>query len=293
MDADILVLQDVDYDHGLVTLSALRDVIATAGTPYPHIFAHPPNRGRDSGLDLDGDGRLGEPEDAHSYGWFSGEGGQAILSRYPLRHDAIRTFDAFLWADMPAPLWPSDPIPGQDVLRLSRTGHWVIPIDTGQGLLTLMTFHATAPVFDGPDDRNGRRNHDEILFWKHFLDGAFGPVPDGSFVIAGNANLDPADSDGRKDAIQALLSDPRLQDPEPMRPAPVIETPDHQGDPSLDTVAWPEPDPGHLRVSYVLPSTDILVSGAGVFWPTDQTSIDMVAQASRHRVVWVDVLLPK
>ncbi|MEO0751137.1 MAG: endonuclease/exonuclease/phosphatase family protein, partial [Pseudomonadota bacterium] len=167
-----------------------------------------------------------------------------------------------------------------------------VPIQVGEARLTLMSFHATTPVFDGPEDRNGRRNHDEIVFWRHVLDGQFGPAPEPPFVIAGNANLDPVDGEGRKAAILNLLGDPRLQDPRPRGPprdpgAP--NTPGHAGDPTLDTVSWPVP--GNLRVSYILPSAEMGVAGAGVHWPLDGPEADLVAEASRHRLIWVDVTL--
>ena len=32
--------------------------------------------------------------------------------------------------------------------------------------------HPTPPVFDGPDDHNGTRNHDEIRFWSDYIDNS-------------------------------------------------------------------------------------------------------------------------
>ena len=288
LEPDILVLQGIDYDQDQVTLTALRDAIGDAGVSYPHMFARMPNAGLPSGADLDGDGRLGEPEDAHSYGWFAGEGGQAILSRFAIVAPDAQDFSAMLWSDMPKPLWPQEAMPGQTVQRLSSRGHWVVPIDLGPTRLNLMTFHATTPVFDGPEDRNGRRNHDEIVFWQHYLDGGFGPIPEGPFVLAGNANLDPVDGEGRKAAILGLLNDPRLQDPRPRGPG-APNTPGHQGDPTLDTVTWPQP--GNLRVSYLLPSADVTVTDAGVYWPLNGPASEEATTASRHRLVWVDITL--
>ena len=285
---DILVLQGVDYDYELMALKALRTRLEEAGILYPYIFARAPNIGVPSGADFDGDGRLGEPEDAHSYGWYAGEGGQAILSRFAVQDDAARDFAQMLWADMPSPLWPPEPMPGQEVQRLSRAGHWIVPLDVAGVPLTLMSFHATTPVFDGPEDRNGRRNHDEILFWRYYLDGAFGGAPKGPFVIAGNANLDPVDGEGRKTAIQVLLGDTRVQDPKP-RSERVETTPGHKGDPKLDTVTWP--GVGSLRVSYVLPSADLQVVDAGVHWPLEGDAAVRAQAASRHRLVWVDIAL--
>ena len=285
---DILVLQGIDYDYDLMALTALRHRLDEAGVLYPYMFARAPNIGVPSGADFDGDGRLGEPEDAHSYGWYAGEGGQAILSRFAIQEDAAQDFAHLLWADMPSPLWPSEPMPGQEVQRLSRAGHWIVPMDVGGAPLTLMSFHATTPVFDGPEDRNGRRNHDEILFWRYYLDGVFGEVPDGPFVIAGNANLDPIDGEGRRTAIQDLLADVRLQDPQP-RSVQAEADLGHQGDPRSDTVTWQ--GVGSLRVSYVLPSADLHVVDAGIHWPQDGEPAAAAQAASRHRLVWVDIAL--
>ncbi|MDG1431560.1 MAG: hypothetical protein P8Q23_08320, partial [Paracoccaceae bacterium] len=60
------------------------------------------------------------------------------------------------------------------------------------------------PVFDGPEDRNGRRNADELGFWSHYLTGAMGPAPTTHYVLVAAANLDPFDGDGRGDAMQGF-----------------------------------------------------------------------------------------
>ncbi len=286
---DILLLQGVDYDHRLITLAALRDVIADHGRHYPHIFALRPNTGMPTGIDIDGDGRTGGARDRQSFGQYSGQDGMALLSRHPVRESAVEDFSSLLWKDVPGSLALAAGEPealsasALNVQRLSSTGHWVIPIQIGDDVLKLLTFHATPPVFDGPEDRNGRRNHDEIRFWQHYLDGAFGPATKDPFILIGNANLDPYRSEGRKTAILSLLSDPRLQDPRPAR----TDEPT-----ALDTVDWPPPGPGKMRVSYILPSAGLIVSAAGVYWPEIGTAeAAIVEAASRHRVVWIDLEL--
>ena len=284
---DIIVLQKVDYDYDLHALRALRDRLAKDAPRYDHIFARRPNSGMPTGLDMDGDGRRGNERDAQGYGAFSGQGGMAILSRYPIDTDAVQDFSALLWRDMPGALLPDHadgtPFPSaeaQKVRRLSYTGHWVVPVRLPSGPLHLLAFHAGPPVFDGPEDANGRRNHDEIRFWQLYLDGAFGPAPDARFVVIGDANLDPDHGDGRRDAIRALLDDPRLQDP---RPA-------HQGPgPRHATVDWDQTGP--RRVSYILPSVDLDIAGAGIHWPPETPERDLAATASHHRLVWVDLAL--
>lgn len=296
---DIVLLQGIDYDHEGAALSALADLLATQGALYPYRFALPPNSGQRTGFDHDGNGRLNEARDAQGYGRFPGQGGMALLSRYRVLHAQVRDFSALLWRDLPGASLPR--VEGQlfpdpalyDVLRLSSVAHWEIPIEVHGQTLHLLGFHATPPVFDGPEDRNGLRNADQIRFWQLYLDGALpGQIPpETGFVVLGNANLDPHDGDGRHEAIRALLQDPRLQDLRPESPgAAMADAGQHQGPSELDSVDWNEPSPGNLRVDYVLPSADLKVRGAGTHWPKDDP---VSAQASRHRLVWVDILWPQ
>ena len=103
-----------------------------------------------------------------------------------------------------------------------------------------------------------------------------------AFIIAGDANLDAYAGDGQREAMIALLDDPRLQDPKPLG-----NSPRH----AMDTVDWSEPTPGNMRVDYVLPSTHWQVINSGVVWPkSDDPIANTVAVASRHRLVWVDLI---
>ncbi len=280
---DVVSLQGLDWDHDGLALMALRQRLREKGADFPHSFAAQPNSGLETDLDLDGDGETHGPGDAQGWGRFTGQGGLAVLSRYPIDTEGVADFSALLWRDLPGATLPT--VDGaafpseqaQSVQRLSNTVHWVIPIDAPGGRITVMTFHASPPVFDGPEDRNGLRNRDEIRFWPLFLDGAFGPAPTARFVIAGDANLDPVNGEGRKQAIHRLLTDPRLQDPEPR---------DSTG--STATVRWK--GVGDMRVDYLLPSADWLIEDAGVYW-TDAAGApyDAAMHASRHRLIWVDL----
>ena len=264
--ADVLLLTGIDHDTNLVALTALADRLAAAGAPYPYRFATAPNAGVPTGLDLDGDGRLGAPRDAMGYGAFRGQGGMALLSRLPL--GPATDYSGFLWADLPGASLPPDMTEAaRKMQRLSSVNHWQVPVLLpGGGQLAVLGFAATPPVFDGPEDRNGRRNHDEAAFWLRLLEGALPyPPPKGPFVLMGDANLDPADGDGRPEALRALLAGPHLQDPRP-RGSSDRQEPDHKGDAALDT-AYYDPatgGPGGLRVDYVLPSAGLRVLGAGV-----------------------------
>lgn len=292
--ADVLLLTGIDHDTNLVALTALADRLAAAGAPYPYRFATAPNAGVPAGLDLDGDGRLGAPRDAMGYGAFRGQGGMALLSRLPL--GPATDYSGFLWADLPGASLPPDMTEAaRKMQRLSSVNHWQVPVLLpGGGQLAVLGFAATPPVFDGPEDRNGRRNHDEAAFWLRLLEGALPyPPPKGPFVLMGDANLDPADGDGRPEALRALLAGPHLQDPRP-RGSSDRQEPDHKGDAALDT-AYYDPatgGPGGLRVDYVLPSAGLRVLGAGVLWPAEGTLAATLATASRHRPVWVEVAVP-
>ena len=290
LDADVVLLTAVDYDLGGVALGLLAEKLAAAGADYPNRFAFRPNTGRQTGFDVDGNGRIGDPRDAQGFGLFSGQGGMAILSRLPIDTAAARDFSGFLWRDLPGGL-SSDPPDLASVQRLATTGFWDVPVITTEGPLHLLAWHATPPVFDGPEDRNGRRNRDEAEFWRLFLGGGLPmPPPDAPFVLLGDGNLDPADGDGLRQGIAALLADPALQDPRP-RGSPGRTEPDQAGDPALDTALYD--GIGGLRLDYVLPSAGLEVTGAGVLWPpaSDPLAADL-ATASRHFPVWVDIVLP-
>jgi hypothetical protein len=302
---DVLLLTGFDFDLDGHALTAFAARLLDAGADYPNLFSRSPNAGVATGRDTDGDGRAATPRDAQGYGEFAGQGGMAILSRLPILHDESRDFTSFLWHDLPgallegeAPPWGA--FPDQ---RLTSVAHWDLALALPQGrVFRLWAWHATPPVFDGPEDRNGRRNHDEAAFWLRYLDGELPDVPDSApFVLLGDANLDPLDGDGRPEALLGLLGHPRIVDPKPSsdggraaaaRDAGVNLR--HRGDPALDTADWRDGpgDPGNLRVDYVLPSSDWVVRDSGVWWPVEGEAAATAAAASRHRLVWVDVELP-
>ena len=303
---DILLLTGFDYDLDGTALAAFEARIAAIGQGYPHRFALRPNTGMATGIDLDGDGKAGGPRDAQGFGRFAGEGGMAILSRYEIAAGGVADLSDFLWRDLPGGLIDGAGLSdaARAVQRLSTTGHWAVPVDLPGGRrLTLLAWYATPPVFDGPEDRNGRRNRDEAAFWLRYLDGALPMAPpDAPFVLLGDANLDPVDGDGRADALGALLADPRLTDPAQASAGAARAAAEQgganagqKGDPARDTADWPDDPagPGNLRVDYVLPSADLEVAGGGVWWPAPgEAGAGAAAEASRHRLVWVDITLP-
>lgn len=290
---DILLLTNFDWDLDGLALRAFAARLREDGLDYGYLFAPRPNAGLESGLDLDGNGALGEPRDAQGYGRFAGDGGLAILSRLPIETGAARDFSSFLWADIPDAQIEGAGLsePAREAQRLSSTAHWDVPVTLPGGeALHLWAFAATPPLFDGPEDRNGRRNHDEAAFWLRYLDGRLPAQPaQAPFVLLGNFNTDPADGEGRRGALAALLADPRMQDADPRSEGGALATdPSHAGDPARDTAEF-DGASGNLRLDYVLPAASLHVVDAGVFWPAEG---DLAARASRHRLVWIDIALP-
>ena len=276
---DVLVLTDFDYDLDGLALDAFAQSLEL---DLPYRFALAPNTGVPTGLDIDGNGWRGDARDAQGYGRFVGDGGMAILSRFAVIEDKVQDLSHLLWRDLEGAQLPTldgEPFfsaPIQDTLRLSATGHWIVPLQLSDDeALSLMVFAATPPVFDGPEDMNGLRNRDELRLWETVLSAT---APEG-FVIAGNANLDPSNGAGLQDAMQAFLRRPDLTDP-------------HTGQPNAD---WGSDGPGQLRVSYILPSTTWEIAAAGTFWPAPKTpESDLIgddgAAAGPHRMIWVDLI---
>jgi len=233
----------------------------------------------------------------------------AVYSRFPIDDKAIRTFQKMPWSNMPDAKRPVDPDSGASYydektwksLRLSSKNHIDVPIVIGKQTIHVLACHPTPPVFDGPEDRNGCRNHDEIKFWidylagegsKHLVDdkqAAGGIAKDASVVIMGDLNSDPADGDGQQDAIKSLLAHDRLQDPAPSSEGGPERKSDGKGDPKNDTARFRH---GNMRIDYVLPSRDLKVVDKGVFWPTKASDDFKLISASDHRMVWIEVELP-
>lgn len=271
---DVILLTDFDWDLDGLALSAFAATLADAGHPMQFRFAGQPNSGLATGLDLNGDGRTGRADDAQGFGQFTGQGGMAVLSTLPLGE--VRDYSDMLWRDLPGNLMPEDtPAPVTAIQRLSSTAHWDVAVTTPDGPLHLLAWSATPPVFDGPEDSNGRRNHDETAFWLRHL-------PQAPFVALGKINLDAEKGDGRPEAMTRLLD--YAQDPLPERA-------DAGPGDALTTALFT--DPGNLRVDYVLPGKMLEVTGSAVLSPPpDDPFARTVETASNHRLVWVDVQMP-
>ena len=143
-------------------------------------------------------------------------------------------------------------------------------------------------MFDGPEDRNGTRNFDEIRFWADYITpgtrprtstttrASFGGLKPGErFVIAGDQNSDPLDGDSIPGSIQLLIEHPLVNTKVTPRSDGAVEAATlqgganitHESDPQFDTADFADGAPGNLRADYVLPRKNLQIAGSGVFWP--------------------------
>lgn len=279
------------------------------------------NTGVPSGLDLDGNGEtdgIGRERgnDAWGYDLHPGQYGMLVLSRFPIDEAAVRTFQLLRWDAMPGALRPMVPATGKPFhadaawtqLRLSSKSHWDVPIETPSGTLHLLASHPTPPTFDGPEDRNGARNADEIRLWREYISpgdkpwlcddaGRCGGVAaDARFVIADDLNKDPVDGAGRHDAILELLEHPRvLRMAAPRSAGGEAKAREYaaagivrRGTPAHVTSDF-GPKVGALRLDYVLPSVGFALVGSAVHWPAPGDPDTVIADGSDHHLVWVDL----
>jgi hypothetical protein len=328
---DVLLVNEFDFDaEGLAARLFQRNYLSVGHNGarpihYPFRFVAPSNTGIPSGFDLDNNGTVGGGNDAFGFGEFPGQFGMAVFSRYPILRRQVRTFQLFRWKDMPGALLPDDPATAAPAdwyspaelaaFRLSSKSHWDLPVLIGRQVVHTLVSHPTPPVFDGPEDRNGTRNHDEIRLWADYVlpsrSGYLyddrgrrgGLAPGARFVIMGDQNSDPLDGDSVPGSAQQLLENPRvntsLTPTSPGAPEQAAlqggANSTHRSDPAFDTADFADvPGPGNLRADYVLPSRSLRMLDARVFWPLRADPLFRLVgvfpfPTSDHRLVWVDV----
>ena len=293
-------------------LSARRDGLSPL--KYPYVYIAPSNTGVPTGHDLDNDGKTDGPADSYGFGRYPGEYGMALLSLFPIKLDDARTFRKLLWREMPGHLMP-DGKQGRpefyneaecELFRLSSKSHWDIPVLINGQVIHFLCSHPTPPVFDGPEDSNGRRNYDEVRFWADYLTG--GTIADWihddqggkgglnanvPFVILGDLNAEPVRGEtvaGNR-AIHLLLKHPLVFDPRPQSQGAQEEA-NRNG--LQDYLPFKTSDFG--RLDYVLPAKTLHTLKSGVFWPSMKSPwyklVDTPHASSDHRLVWVDVEIP-
>ncbi len=312
---DIVLLNEFDFidnpKHGVQAF--VKNYLAhshNGSVPihYPHVFYAQSNTGLPTPFDLDNNGEYEKfGADAQGFGMYSGHYGMVLLSKYPIVNEDIRTFQRFLWADMPNALVPIDPVSGKPFynewewgnLRLSSKSHWDIPVRINDEVIRVLASHPTPPVFDGPEDRNGKRNHDEIRFWLDYITpgqddyiyddrGNYGGLTNGAkFVILGDQNASADRVNDTKSVIAQLLASNQVNDVfTPQSEAGRLNRPENPYA-KYHTASW------GARADYVIPSKHFEVLDGGVFWPSHDDALHRLvadrASSSDHRLVWLQL----
>ncbi|MEJ6474791.1 endonuclease/exonuclease/phosphatase family protein [Pseudoalteromonas piscicida] len=312
---DVILLNEFDYisspEKGILAFTKNYLEQGQSGQKaiyYPYYYTAPVNTGLPTKYDLDNDGKKsGYAGDAQGFGLYEGHYGMVVLSKYPIKNAQVRTLQSFLWKDMPNHKKTVDSVTKQPFytdqewqsLRLSSKSHWDLPIEVNGKVFHLLAMHPTPPVFDGDEDRNGNRNHDEIKLMADYVNPAAshyiyddqgtrgGLKKETRFVIVGDLNAADKGDKHRAGVIEQLLNSPKVYgEVEPTS----LGGAEHSSEPFSRsyTAHW------GARVDYVLPSQfGFRVGESGVFWPSKSDPLfRLVASrhaSSDHRLVWVDV----
>lgn len=338
-NADVILINEFDYDAKGVALKRFKEnyleVAQNGENPvyYPYAFIAPANTGVHSGFDLDNNGSVvstpgapGYGEDAFGFGTHPGQYGFVVLSKYPIDTPNIRTFQKFLWKDMPGADLPDNPANGTpidwystaelNVFRLSSKNHADVPVLVNGTPVHILASHPTPPVFDSGApwtagvDHNGRRNSDEIRFWNDYVTpGATssyiyddkqtfatrsGGLPANTrFIICGDQNADNNEGDSTDPAIKRIIGGNLIIGGTAVTPNPYVNSTFVPGG-----GAGPQPDDtaafsSGVRVDYALPSSyGLIVNSGGVFWPaTVPGTISDATSATDHHMVFLNLTL--
>ena len=318
VNPDILLLNEFDYiankSEGIDNFIRHYLNVSQAGQKavhYPYTYINTVNTGEPTHFDLDNNGKKTQyGGDAYGYGLYPGQYGMVVLSKYPIELANVRTFQTFKWHHMPNALKPILPATNTDekgtpwysdeeweALRLSSKSHWDIPVNVNGTIVHILAMHPTPPNFDGPEDRNGARNHDEIRLMADYLTPDRGNyIYDDSgqqvslkendrFVLVGDFNASDIGDKHRPNVIEQLTESPLVNNN-------LIPTSAGGAEASTEpfsnrfTAYW------GARADYVLPSKfGFEVKDAGVFWPTKESDLYRLVKdrkaSSDHRMVWV------
>lgn len=330
-DPDIILINEFDYDVDGLAMRRFREnylEVSQGGEDpvyYSHVYIAPSNTGVPSGFDLDNNGSVvtnpalpGYGEDAFGFGVHPGQYAFAVLSKYPIDTENLRTFQRFLWKDMPGALLPDDPdLPGAgdwyspaelNVYRLSSKNHVDVPVIVNGTRVHILASHPTPPVFDDPGsglpwkagvDHNGRRNSDEIRFWADYVNpGASGYIYDDEEFAAAGFTTPAAPSGGLPANTRFVMcgdqnADPDEGDSTPPAILSVLQSPFYNGAFVPGGGAGPDPDDtagfsGGVRVDYAVPSSyGLQVLEGSVFWPAAGHPLSASVTASDHYLVQV------
>lgn len=276
------------------------------GLDYEYIHAPKSNTGVHSEMDLDNNGAIDDTpgdrtygNDAYGFGRYPGQYALAVVSRYPIEKQALRSFRTFRWKDMPNSEIVRDSeydmylTDGEvERFRLSSKTHVDVPIAIGERTVHALVAHPTPPVFDGPGNFNGKRCHDEIRLLADYVAGANymyddsgrcgGLNGDASYVLLGDMNAAPGDEESLNAAGTYFVGSEDFN----TRRFPTSPGGAQAGSPYL-TAEFGK------QVDYVLPSPDLAIRGSAVVWPSKNANKrglnEDVQTASDHRLVWADI----
>ncbi|MDC3211163.1 endonuclease/exonuclease/phosphatase family protein [Pseudoalteromonas distincta] len=311
---DIILLNEFDYipkEQGIEYFNQHYLNVSQqkqAAINYPYSYIAPVNTGLATEFDLDNDGKKnGVMGDAQGFGFFEGHYGMAILSKYPIDFDKVRTLQTFKYKDMPNAQMPEMPKTGENwynaqewqALRLSSKSFWDLPISVNDKTIHVIASHPTPPVFDGEEDRNGKRNHDEVRLIADYVSNAKyiyddkgekgGLKTHSRFVILGDLNAAPEGDKARTNTTDQLLKNPLIN---------ASFVPKSEGAKEQYDVPYAQNYSANwqARVDYVLPSNyGLKIKDGGVFWPTKKSSEYRLIKdrnaSSDHRMVWLDLVI--
>lgn len=314
-NADIILLNEFDYiakpENGIELFLNRYLAKSQRGAPpidYPYYYYATVNTGEP--LNFTDDRPLKNNPKNHGFGYFPGHFAMVLLSKYPIDHHNIRTFQHFLWKDMPNALQPLEPNTNASwyddavwqQLRLSSKSHWDIPVKVNDEVVHILASHPTPPVFDGEEDRNGKRNHDEVRFWLDYISANNGTYiyddnkksgglgENKRFVIVGDLNASATEGDAINHAITSLVNNKLIiQINAPKSEGGQLHSPDIEHA-AYHTAAW------RMRADYVLPSKAGFISNqSGVYWPIERHELHRLVKdrkaSSDHRLVWHDLTI--
>ncbi|MCE7040882.1 endonuclease/exonuclease/phosphatase family protein [Dyadobacter sp. CY312] len=312
---DVILLNEFDYIQdpelgvkAFVKNYLMRSQNGAKAIDYPYYFYSTVNTGQPSPFDLNNDGKMDRfGNDAWGFGNYPGQYAMVVLSKYPIDSKNVRTFQHFKWKDMPGAHkitkadgsdWYSPEAWAQ--FPLSSKSHWDVPVQVGGKTIHVLASHPTPPTFDGAEDRNGKRNFDEIRFWRDYISGDTGTYiyddqgkkgglsNDVPFVIMGDQNASPDEGNAITDGIRSLLAHPKINsETTPESKGGAQHSPDNAFAKN-HTAFW------RMRADYVLPSKiGFKVKDGGVFWPAKGEPMSELVEkresSSDHRLVWVKV----
>eukprot|EP00775_Hariotina_reticulata_P007917 gene7917-8113_t len=335
---DVLLINEFDFQPKLENVKLFQDkylsvphtpVVGTTTQPisFRYVYLSPVvqlfNTGYLSGFDLDNNGKVELPGDGFGFGWWPG----ALLPTNPdgtqffspeeldvVRLSSKNHIDVVVSIPLTGPV--KQQVQAAAAAEAQKLGYgswyWTPPAWTRDSKsvqrVHLLVSHPTPPVFDGPEDRNGKRNYDEIRFWADYIGCASCPKnPSGSspgyiyddnyqfgglstcepFVVMGDQNADPVGGDSYPGAINQLLDCCRTNGAFVPKSAGGAEDGpsgnNNKTDPASKTSSF------GLRVDYVVPSRNLPILGGAVWWPVRADPLSGLLRASDHRPVYVDV----